>query len=464
MFYKILFTLLFACGCNNFLLAQSDSSFIKITSITVKGNKKTKKFIIERELPFAVGDSIRKNDLPAIFKQAATQIYNINLFIEAKVDSVVNADNTLAVNVTVKERWYIFPSPQFSLIDRSFNEWYTTYKADFKRVVYGVDFTHYNFSGRRDVLSFTVLSGYARNISFSYSNPYSNAKLTEGYSVFGNYTENKEIGYKTNYNNKINAYKNGFFVRKNLNAGGSYSRRKSAFKRDAFGIDFNYIKINDSISSAFNPNYFNANKSSQFFVDFSYGLGYANTNKNAYPTKGVIYNFGINKRGFGFSGGVNALTLSGSYSKYFAHKHNFFSAVKFAGTVKLPFEQAYINQRAIGFGNLNLRGLELYIIDGVAAATANYSFSKKLISFKIPVPFHIKVLPYIPFTFYAKAYTDIGFSYLPNKYSGKLNNKFLRTAGIGLDVLSLYDIVVKVQYSFNQLGEKSLFLQGGSAF
>lgn len=464
MLKKIFFTYFIFCFCTNFILAQTplpaDSSYIKIASINVVGNKKTKYFIIERELPFTVGDSLLKKDLPQIFKQAAIQVYNINLFIETKLDSVVTAENTLAVTVKVKERWYIYPQPQFKLIDRSFNEWYTTYNADFKRVVYGMDFTHDNFSGRRDNLNITVLTGYARNISFGYSNPYSNAKLTEGFSVFASYTENKELGYKIDYLERLLAYKNGLFVRKSFNAGGSYNRRRNTFKRDGVSVDINYLKVNDSIvTTVFNPNYFNSNNSSQTFLDFSYGLSYANTNKNAYPTKGVIYNYSITKRGFKFSGGVNSLVLNGSYSQYFVHKNNFYSAVKFAGNIKLPFEQAYINKRAIGFGNLSLRGLELYIIDGVAAATANYTFSKKLFYIKIPVPFNIKVLPYIPFTVYAKAYTDVGFSYMPQQYSSRLNNKFLRTAGIGIDVLSIYDIVFKVNYSFNQLGEKRLFLQ-----
>lgn len=460
---KFLYVFILFSICTNITFAQNeipvDTSYIKISSIKVAGNKHTKSFIIERELPFAVGDTLLKKDLPQIFKQAAIQVYNINLFIETKIDSVVTAQNTLAITVKVKERWYIYPQPQFSLIDRNFNEWYRTYKADIKRVVYGMNFTHDNFSGRRDVLSITALSGYARNLSFSYSNPYSNSKLTEGYSIFASYTENKEVGYKTSYNEIPQVYKNGLFVRKNFNAGGSYNRRRNAFKRDGLGIDFNYIKVNDSITSFYNPTYFNNEKSNQSFLDFSYGLAYANTNKNNYPTKGVIYNYNITKRGFGFSGGINTLILNGSYSKYFTHKNNFYSSIKFAGNLKLPFEQAFINRRAIGFGNLNMRGLELYIIDGVAAATMNYTFSKKLFYVKIPVPFNIKVLPYIPFTVYAKAYTDVGFSYMPQNYSSRLNNKFLHTAGIGIDVLSIYDAVFKINFSFNQLGEKGLFLQ-----
>ena len=39
-----------------------------------------------------------------------------------------------------------------------------------------------------------------------------------------------------------------------------------------------------------------------------------------------------------------------------------------------------------------------------------------------------------------------------------LNNKLLYTYGAGFDVLSYYDFVAKIEYSFNQLGEKGLFL------
>jgi outer membrane protein assembly factor BamA len=451
-------------------LGKNDTASIKVSSIKITGNKRTKGYIIEREMQFKVGDYLKKEDMPASFKQAATQVYNTNLFIEVKIDSLVLPDTTLQVNVYVRERWYIFPTPKFSLVDRSYKEWIKTFNADLNRVVYGIDFTHYNFSGRRDQLSITLLSGYARNISFSYSSPYSNSKLTEGYGISASITQNKEIGYRTSYENKPLVYNKGKaliytkegFVRDNYQMDGAYSWRRGYFKRTGISLGLNYLVVNDSITDVrYNPNYFGSNNTKQFYTDINFGVVYANTDKNAYPLNGLIYNYGISKRGLGFSGGINSTTLFGSFAKYIPHKHNFFSSIKSSGILKIPFDQAYINQRAIGFGSLRLRGLELYIVDGVAAFTTNYTLSKKLFSFRIPIPFKIKALPYVPFSFFVKTYADMGYSYIPQQYNTRLNNRFLYTGGIGLDILSLYDLVFKIEYSFNQLGQKGLFLQGG---
>jgi hypothetical protein len=326
-----------------------------------------------------------------------------------------------------------------------------------------MDFTHYNFSGRRDKFNVTLLNGYARNIGISYSNPYSNSKLNEGFNVYCSYTENKEVFFKTTKTNNLQRFKNGNFVRKNLSVGSGYSRRKGFYKRSGVSLSVSFLYINDSIISTYNPNYFASANNNQTIVDIGYYTAYANTDKNAYPLKGLKYNFGISKRGLGLSGGINNTTFAASISKYITHPH-FYSSSKIEGTIKLPFKQAYINQRGIGFGNLNMRGLELYAVDAVTASVLNYTFSKKIVAFKIPMPFNIKALPYIPFSIYAKTYADFGYSYLPNEYKANLNNKLLYTGGFGLDIVSLYDMVFKLEFSFNQLNEKGLFLQGNSNF
>ena len=63
-----------------------------------------------------------------------------------------------------------------------------------------------------------------------------------------------------------------------------------------------------------------------------------------------------------------------------------------------------------------------------------------------------------------KAYGDLGYSYLPNPGNSRLNNKLLRTWGAGVDVLTIYDVVLKLEYSFNQLGEKGLFIHTATDF
>ena len=189
-------------------MRKSDSSVkLKVTAIHITGNKKTKNYIILREVPFKEGDSLIISQLLDTLEQTRYQVYNINLFSEVEVTPVIISAHELAINVKVREKWFVYPTPQFQLIDRNFNDWWKTYNADFNRVVYGAKFAHYNFSGRGDQLRIFLLNGYSRNISFSYSAPYSNSKLTEGFKVSGGYSQNREFSYKTTYNNKLVNFK-----------------------------------------------------------------------------------------------------------------------------------------------------------------------------------------------------------------------------------------------------------------
>jgi len=64
-----------------------------------------------------------------------------------------------------------------------------------------------------------------------------------------------------------------------------------------------------------------------------------------------------------------------------------------------------------------------------------------------------------------KAYTDLGWAHLPNPSPlNSLNNTLLRTWGFGMDIVSIYDFVFKIEYSFNQLGKQGLYLQSRNDF
>jgi hypothetical protein len=65
---------------------------------------------------------------------------------------------------------------------------------------------------------------------------------------------------------------------------------------------------------------------------------------------------------------------------------------------------------------------------------------------------------------YLRIFTHHGYSYLPGGNQYLMNNRWLYTAGIGLDLISLYDMRFGLDYSFNQFGEKGLFLQWRNFF
>lgn len=294
---------------------------LHITSINIVGNKRTKSYIILREVQFKQGDSLNAGSVASNLEQARRQVHNLNLFSEVSITLAMLSANEIAINILVREKWYIYPTPQFQLADRNFNEWLNRYNADFNRVVYGVKFSHYNLSGRGDQLRIFLLTGYSRNISVSYSSPASDQSLTKGFRISAGYTQNREVLYKTNYNNTQAQFRKPGFVRRNVFGSIAYQKRKGFFKRQFFNVTYSYVNVNDSIiDPKYNSNYLNSSKSSAGIIDFGYSFSYSNTDNINYPLDGMIFGFTALKRGLGLTGGINMFTLSAAYSKYFPHK------------------------------------------------------------------------------------------------------------------------------------------------
>ena len=158
------------------------------------------------------------------------------------------------------------------------------------------------------------------------------------------------------------------------------------------------------------------------------------------------------------------LTLEAGLNKYFNMGKTWYSSIQLNGKIKLPFEQAYINQSGLGYGENYLRGLEYYVIDGVATALVKSTLKKKIIAFNVPFPYFPKLLTKIPFTIFAKTYADVGYAYNKKTTYTYLNNRVLYSGGFGIDILTLYDINLRFEYSFNQLKENGLFLHNQSGF
>ena len=78
------------------------------------------------------------------------------------------------------------------------------------------------------------------------------------------------------------------------------------------------LKIPDSvITTPYNINYFKDSVSSKGIIDFIYKLQYANVNNGSYPLTGKTWFASLQKRGLGFTGGINMLQLEAGYNKYF---------------------------------------------------------------------------------------------------------------------------------------------------
>lgn len=446
-----------------------DSSEMIVRSVTVKGNKKTKDYIALREVQFKVGSKLHTRSLADIIEEGRLNIVNTQLFLEviARIESW--DEKYIDIVFDVKERWYLFPLPHFKLVDRNPNQWIVEQGASLERVNYGVKLNWDNVSGRRDKLNFNFINGYTREYSIFYEQPYSDKKLENGFLAGVFYKQSRQFAYATDRNKQAffpvgNAQINEF-VRTTFKLETGFTIRKGVKYRHAFRLNYISEQIADTVARIIENNpskgylpYFTGNVSKQQFGEFVYNYQYYNVNNIVYPWKGFAFNGNFSQRGLGAKG-MNMWQFSGKAGQFLQMAKK--TSVSIVGyyMIKVPFQQPMYNMGALGYGDWFLRGLEYYVIDGVQAGILKATVRQELFQLNVPT-FIIKNEKYkkIPFKVIAKVYGDLGASHMPVFTNSILNNKLLYTYGAGFDVLSYYDFVAKIEYSFNQLGEKGLFL------
>lgn len=434
-------------------IKKKDSIFYTIGNIILNGNKKTKSYIVFREVSFKQGDTLTPSQLTEQLELSRQQIMNTTLFVDVVV-YVTNIEKNIAnIAIDVKERWYIFPLPYFKLIDRNFNQWWFDQKRSLDRVNYGIKFFHNNVSGRNDKISLDVVTGYNRQIAVNYNQPFSDKTLKHGFAVGFSYNQQREMNYKT-VNNKQAFFKlENAFVRNSTRLAGSYSYRPDSRYRFYATLTYARDQVNDTILKL-NPNYFpTTNSNALGYMAATTTLQYFGVDYIPFPKRGFMYEFSFYHRGFRKNFNITSFSLETTNAITFT-KNSFVQFHNY-GVIRFNQNQPFYNQNLLGYGDLYLRGMENYVIDGTAGFLSNTTFYHKLFTYVFKNPIKSKSHDKIPFSFYLKAFGDLG--YVHNAQPTITNtfpNRLLRSAGIGLDIVSIYDFVFRLEYSFNQFGDR----------
>lgn len=442
---------------------QNDSTKVTIRNIFITGNRKTKEYIIRREIGFREGDAIEAYNIIPRIERARENIYNTQLFLEV-IPQIRNwANGAVDVYFEVKERWYLFPLPYFKLVDRNLNQWIDEQKASLKRVNYGLKFSWNNVSGRNDKLRVYLVTGYTRQYSFTYDQPFADKKLKHGFTLGFSFNQNRQVNAYNDLNKQVFFPENNYgnnelgILKQQVRGEFGYSYRPDIYRRHYLRLNIINEKIADTIFKI-NPNYFGDGKSRVSFPELSYTYNYINLDSIAYPLRGISGSVSLMQRGLGFNKAVNMWQLDFNISKYITVARNHFS-VQLYGKLKSPTNQPFYNLKALGYGDFYLRGLENYVVDGVASGLAKFTYRRKLLHILLPTLIKRNGFTYhIPVKIYAKAFGDVGYSYLQNPINTLLNNKMIYTGGFGIDIITFYDFQLKIEFSFNQLGQNGLFL------
>ncbi|MES2002893.1 MAG: POTRA domain-containing protein [Bacteroidota bacterium] len=432
-----------------------------IGEISLTGNKRTKSFIALREVPFTKGTRLTMAELTNQLVLAKQQLMNTTLFVDVTVSIVSRKGNVVTIGVDMKERWYFFPLPYFRLVDRNFNQWWVEQKRSLERVNYGIKFTQNNLTGRNDNLDVWLINGYTQQVTLRYNLPFFDKKLKHGFNVGVISSTQKEINYATGDNKQL-FYKQEATAKKALRIDLTYSYRPDVKQRHYFRVSYNDEQVADTVIKI-NPLYFPDQRTRLQFIDFGYQYKYYNVDYIAYPTKGFLFEGSLYRRGLDKVSGLWQMGGRAVYTTPVAQ--NTFLHFEALAVAKAPFRNYFVNERLFGYGFYQMRGLEYNVVDGMLGAALKTTVHKQLLSFVFRNPFPSKTHDKIPFRIFLKAYGDLGYGYTstPN-ITNTLNNKLLRTWGFGMDIVSIYDFVFKIEYSFNQLGKDGLYLQTRNDF
>jgi outer membrane protein assembly factor BamA len=444
------------------LQSSSVHTVFTIRDIIITGNKKTKPGIILREIPFKQGDQFSLQELVKRFEIAKQQLVNTYLFHEVVVSLKGFDGDKIDVAVDVSERWYIFPFPYLKPVDRNLNQWLFEEGGSLSRVNYGAKILHTNFTGHNDKFRLFLITGYTKQFSLNYDRPYFDKAMKWGIKISTSVGKNREVNYIT-LNNKQQFLKDqDNYLRNFFTAGFEISYRKAIRSKHRFGINYFSEKIKDTVV-ALNPVYFPAGRKSVQFPELYYTFQYFNLDYNPYPTRGYATELSIAKRGFDKINNVWQLSVKGS-GNWPVNPKTFLNAKLFAA-IKFPFKQPFSNQQLLGYNDVFIQGYEYYVVDGVAGSYLKTSITRELFKFNIGLPGNSLVENRkIPFRIFAKLFGNTGYVHNPEPGNNLLSNRLLSSAGVGIDILTVYDFIFKIEWTFNQLGQNGLFLHRRSTF
>ncbi|MBN1997706.1 BamA/TamA family outer membrane protein [candidate division KSB1 bacterium] len=127
-----------------------------ITDIVIVGNKKTKDFVITREMKTKIGDRFEAEKI----ERDRKRIQNLRLFTRIEVQHLASETGIVLI-IFVAERWFVFPYPILY-----YNE------KDWKKLSYGAGLLYQNFRGRNISLGSYFWLGYNPGYGVFLSNPW----------------------------------------------------------------------------------------------------------------------------------------------------------------------------------------------------------------------------------------------------------------------------------------------------
>jgi len=427
---------------------------VSVGRVIIIGNKITKEKIISRELSLKPGDTVSTQRIDRILELDQRKIYNLRLFNTVTIRSLDLNQDQIDLLIEVSERWYIFPVPIFELSDRNFNEWWQNYNHDLSRVNYGLRLFQYNFRGRNETLRFTAQFGFTRKFELSYRIPYIDRNQKHGLNFDFNYGEPKNLAYYTE-DHKLKFLEEKTTLKLARGFGVSYTFRRSFYETHSMSFNYQNNSIADTIAYL-NPNFYKDGAVRQQYSSITYSFNSEHRDVVAYPLKGYQITAFAQRTGLLIDSDVQQWELNLTYSKYADLGKNFYMSNFTSVYLSTPQEQPYSFFSALGYRRQLVKGYEVYVIEGPNFFLNKTTLRKRIFSRTWQLDgMPIQQFRYFPLSLYLKGYFDAGYvenyPYYENlQINNSLSNRVLIGTGGGLDIVTAYDAVLRLEYTFTR--------------
>lgn len=436
---------------------QQDDCFV-VSKINVTGNKTTKLSTVNRELLFHEGDTICSDE---VIKESRENLLNCTLFNFVDFYWEDNADGTKTLTINVLERWYLWPIPYLAYADRNLRSWY---EADnIARLSYGFDLVYYNLWGLKHELDLTIIGGYNQNYGLSYDIPYLTKRQRLGIKTSVGFTRNREVAYITE-DDKVKYFKGeDEYAHESFYASVMPYYRFGCRNKAFLQLNYNNRLFNDSLPML-NADFFNPKGTRFQYLTLTAIFKNDYRDDHNYPLDGHYFEVEMTKIGLGlFEYSPDLFYTKVTADWYTPISGRFYWASNITTKVSDSKTAPYFLSQGFGYNNDYVRAFDLYVIDAL-----NYAICKNNLKFEILKPV-TKHLPYIKnerfgkihLALYLNVFFDFAYTWdvvIPQGFETKIANKWIYGTGFGIDFVTYYDKVLRLEYGFNGLGESGFFV------
>lgn len=305
--------------------------------------------------------------------------------------------------------------------------------------------------------------GYNRILSLHYHIPYLNKEKTLGMGIGAGFSRQKKTAFQT-IDNKQQFFQGlEGFTRQDFFAYGQFLIRRNIYNTHLLELRYDQHHFSDSLLIK-NEHFTSDGASELQYISFRYLFKSDHRDFKPYPLKGYYFDFEIIKHGLWTynHNTLNTFHLLATFRKFWELNPRVYFATGLNGKISAGI-QPYFILRGIGYDRDVVRSYEYYLIDAQHFVILKNNIKFTLVHNRVKDISFIKTDKFgkIFYAIYLNIFIDGGYGVYNQDFGRETNdlqNTLLLGYGTGLDFVTYYDIVIRLEFSVNFKNETGIFL------